>query len=669
MTAASTLDDRTASAIRDAVRAASMGRLGEASEIGERALAEGGDPAALNAMIGSFRSRAGDHEAAIRHLRAAFAVRPADPVIAFNLASVLAQNGEYPAVLDILSAEVTRSDPSLRLERLRGFAAQMSDDFATAAESYERVVAAAPDDWESWNNLGNVRRSAGDFDGAVTALQRALEISPDSPPVRLNHALALANTGKIDEAEALLRGISEEFPDDVQALAELHALYKEQARDEDALEAIAAAVQRQPSDVDMLLGLASHQLSLLNTAAAEQAYRQALAIDPNNGPANLGLGLAFELTNRGEELADHARQATAAGVPPNAANFLQALDHRRAKRFAEGLEALAKVPEEVESPRRWHLLGQLYEGVGQYDDAFAAFSRMNERLRGDASAPEQRAAAYRATVARQSESATPEWLERWREAPIDSRSPPVFLVGFPRSGTTLLDTMLMGHPELQVLEEEPTLRNATRLLPEFNEIPEATNERIIAARDEYFRTAEKLVQLAAGQLLVDKNPLSMNGLPVIARLFPGARIILALRHPCDVVLSCYITNFKLNDGMSNFLSLETAAELYDLSFRYFERAAELLKLPVHRVVYEDLIADRERQLRSLFEFIGVEWRDEVLDHEATALSRGRIKTASYAQVAEPIYTRAAGRWENYRKHLEPILPVLEPWIRKFGYSL
>lgn len=669
MTPVSTLDDRTASAIREAVRSASMGRFREASEIGERALAEGGDPAALNAMIGSFRCRAGDREVGIRHLQAAFALRPTDPMIAVNLASALVQEGDYAAVLDMLSDELTRRDPSMQLERLRGFAAQMTEDFPIAAASYERVVAVAPEDWESWNNLGNARRSAGDFEGAVAALQRAAEISPDSPPVRLNHALAVASTGKIAEAETLLRGIAEAFPHDVKALAELHALYKAQARDEEALEAIAAAVQRQPGDIEMLLGLASHQLSLLNTAAAEQAYRRSLAIDPTSGPANLGLGLAFELTNRGEELADHARQAAAGGIPPNAANFLLALDHRRAKRFAEGLEALSKVPEEIESPRRWHLLGQLYEGVGRYDEAFAAFSKMNEHQRADPSLPEQRAAAYRGIIAKQSALATSNWLERWRKAPKDSRSPPVFLVGFPRSGTTLLDTMLMGHDDLQVLEEEPTLRNATRLLPEFDAIPEATDEQISEARDEYFRTAAKLTQLASDKLLIDKNPLSMNGLPIIARLFPGARIILALRHPCDVVLSCYVTNFKLNEGMANFLRLETAAELYNLSFRYFEQAEKLLKLPVHRVVYEDLIADRERQLRSLFEFMGVEWRDEVLDHETTARSRGRIKTASYAQVAEPIYTRSAGRWENYRKHLEPIFPVLEPWVRKFGYSL
>lgn len=670
MNAVSTLDDRTTAAIRDAIRAASAGRLAEACEIGERALANGGDSAALNAMIGSLRCRAGEREAGIKHLRAAHAERPADPVITANLASALTENGDYAAVLEVVSEDLARSDPSLRLERLRGFGAQMAEDFNTAIRSYERVVAAEPEDWETWNNLGNSRRSSGDFEGSVSDLKRAAELRPDSPPVRLNHALAVASAGKIEETEQLLRQISDEFPQDVKALVELHALYKAQARDEEALEAIQAAVRRQPSDVELLLGLASHQLSLLQTDAAEETYRQAVSVEPNSGPANLGLGLVFELTNRGEDLSKLAQEAEERAIPPNAANFLKALDHRRGKRFAEGLEALTKVPEEIESPRRWHLLGQLYEGVGKYDEAFAAFANMNENQLGDPTLPEQRAAAYRATITKQYETVSPKWLGRWpKAAPSEKRASPVFLAGFPRSGTTLLDTLLMGHGDIEVLEEEPTLRNATKLLPEFADIPEATDDQINSAREEYFRTAATLTPLAPGKLLIDKNPLSMNGLPIIARLFPGARIILALRHPCDVVLSCYATNFKLNEGMSSFLRLETAAELYDLSFRYFERVEELLKPPVHRVVYENVVADREAELGSLFDFLGLEWSDDVLDHQSTAQGRGRIKTASYAQVAEPIYTRSAGRWKNYRRHLEPVLPVLEPWVRKFGYKL
>jgi hypothetical protein len=129
-----------------------------------------------------------------------------------------------------------------------------------------------------------------------------------------------------------------------------------------------------------------------------------------------------------------------------------------------------------------------------------------------------------------------------------------------------------------------------------------------------------------------------------------------------------MANFKLNDGMANFLRLETAAELYDLSFTYYERVQQKSPLPEHRVVYENVVVDRENELRQLFDFLRLDWHDAVLDHEETARKRGRIKTASYSQVVEPIYTRAAGRWTKYRKHLEPVMPVLEPWIRKLGYS-
>jgi hypothetical protein len=260
-------------------------------------------------------------------------------------------------------------------------------------------------------------------------------------------------------------------------------------------------------------------------------------------------------------------------------------------------------------------------------------------------------------------------VDSWREVDVDDRPSPAFLVGFPRSGTTLLDTILMAHPSTEVLEEEPTLVRATEALGRFEGIADASAEKLQEARDVYYETARSLTPLSPGKLLIDKNPLAMNNLPSMRRLFPDARIILALRHPCDVVLSCFVTNFKPNNGMVNFMWLDTAAELYDLSFSYFERARELLDAPVHTIVYENVVADRSRELRPLFEFLGLPWDERVLDHQSTARGRGHIKTASYAQVVEPIYTRSAGRWWNYRRHLEPIFPVLRPWVEKFGYSL
>ncbi len=669
MAATTTIDDVTAGAIRVALASAAAGRLEDACSIGERALSQGGEPATLHAMLGMLRSRSGDLDRAVEHLRSAHAARPSDPVIATNFATALVQLGRHREALDIITDEFARSDRTLQLLRVRGFLAQSADDYSVAARSYEQVVAVFPDDWESWNNLGNARRGLGDFEGGAAALKRAAEINPDSPPVRLNVATALRAAGQLVEAEEQLRKMAEDFPSDSKPFRELFAMLKEQFREEEALEAIEEAVRRDPDDVELALGLASHRLMLLRHADAEETYRRVLTIDPSNKLAYLGVATTLELTNRTAELAAWVVESEQAGVDSDTLNFIRAFDHRRAKRYSEGVEALRQVPEDLETMRRYHLLGQLLEGMKDYDAAFEAFERMNEIGRADPSQPEERAAAYRAFVRRQLDNVTPDWAASWIPAPVDERPSPVFLVGFPRSGTTLLDTILMGHPDVEVLEEEPTLKNATDYVGGFEKLADASSETLNAARDVYFETARSRTPLEPGHLLVDKNPLSMNNVPGIRRLFPDARIILARRHPCDAVLSCYLTNFKLNDGMANFLRLSTAAELYDLSFQYFERAREVLQPAVHTIIYENIVEDRDRELRPLFDFLGLEWHDDVLDHETTARGRGHIKTASYAQVVEPIYKRSAGRWQNYRKHLEPVIPVLWPWAEKFGYEI
>ena len=127
-------------------------------------------------------------------------------------------------------------------------------------------------------------------------------------------------------------------------------------------------------------------------------------------------------------------------------------------------------------------------------------------------------------------------------------------------------------------------------------------------------------------------------------------------------------NFRPNKAMSNFLELKTVAELYDLSFTCWEAARSQFSLDVHEIVYEKMLDNPRSELQPVFEFLGLDWREEILDHQQTAVSRGVITTASYGQVTEPLYRRAMGRWERYREQLEPVLPILRPWIEKFGYS-
>jgi tetratricopeptide (TPR) repeat protein len=668
--ATSPINDVTAVAIRQALAAASAGRLADACAVGERALVQGGDVAALNAMLGMLRSKAGDHARALEHLRAANKAHPRDPVIANNLAQELIYLERQSEALDVLTDDVVAGDRSGQLLKLRAFLAQMTDNFDLAISGYRQVVEREPDDCESWNNLGNAYQSAGQFDSAIEALRKASELDPEAAPIKLNLSRALVAAGDWDEAEVELRKMAEDFPDDSLPLRELHAILKQEGRDNEALEAIEAAVERAPEDVALVLGLASHLSNMLQSSRSEAAYRRVLELDPDNALAHIGVAVCLDLTNRTDDLSSLVKEAEALGVGPNALNFIRAIDHKRAKRFAEGVAALEQVPGDLEDARRAHIMGQLLEGLGRYDEAFDSYTLMNELMSKQSKPPEERAAGYRKVLRDRISEMTPEWVGRWRlEEKKDPRPSPVFLMGFPRSGTTLLDTMLMGHPRIEVLEEEPTLHKAFDIFRDYESMPEADDDNIQAARDAYFAKAGSLTPLKPGNLLVDKNPLAINAVPFIRRLFPDARIILALRHPLDVLLSCYVTNFTLNDGMANFVKLEWGAEMYDLSFRYFARTQELMPTPAHAVVYENVVANRDKELRALFDFLELDWHDAVLDHEKTAKARGRIKTASYAQVVEPLYNRSAGRWQKFRKHLEPIIPVLKPWIDKFGYEV
>jgi tetratricopeptide (TPR) repeat protein len=662
------LDNGTAAAIQQALSLARMGRLTDACTTAERALATGGDKIALNALIGMLRLDLGEHGAAIRSLEIAHAGRPNDVRIATNFATALSASGDLERALHVASRGLAFSDPTLQLARIRGYAAQMTGRFAEAAEAYGYVVKAAPDDWESLNNLGNARMFAGDSQGAIADLERAVAMAPDAAPALINLGRAYRDAGEVGKAEKLLRKMADDFPDDPNPLIDLHDLLKVQAREDEILEVVDRALALKPNDVELLLARARHFGATHDMAKAEIDFRRALAIDPANSDGFVGLTTVYEHTEA-EKLQELAEEAEQRGVERNALNLVRAFAHRRARRYEEGVAALALVDEGFEGPRQEHVRGQLLEGLGDYDGAFAAFTRMNQAHAEEPSNPLERATRMRNFLDDQLAQTTPEWFQSWKAAPVEpDRRAPVFLVGFPRSGTTLLDTILMGHPDTVVMEEQPVINRLKAELGGFAPISSMDEDAVRNAQRRYFEIAAEYVDVDSGTVLVDKLPLLLNEAAFIHRIFPNAQFLLALRHPADVLTSCYVANFNLNDAMCNFLRLDTGAEFYDLTFRSWENARALFPLNVHTVVYEQMVQDPPAILRPVVEALGLEWHDDILDHTKTAAERGLIKTASYAQVTQPIYTRSVGRWERYRKHLEPILPVLAPWIEKFGYT-
>jgi len=243
-----------------------------------------------------------------------------------------------------------------------------------------------------------------------------------------------------------------------------------------------------------------------------------------------------------------------------------------------------------------------------------------------------------------------------------------FLVGFPRSGTTLADTFLMGHRDCFVLEELPLLNDAASSLGPMEGLPNVDPRRLGDARESYLEQVRRIVGEREVTVVIDKFPLNLLAAPIIHSLFPDAPVIFVQRHPCDAVLSGFMQSFEPNIGMASFLELEDAADFYDRVMRVWDASRRALDLNVRTIVYEELVVDPAGALRPIVDALGLEWDQGMLDHVSTAARRGALLNTSYNQVTEPLHRAASGRWRRYEKQLEPVLPVLLPWAERLGYK-
>jgi hypothetical protein len=187
-------------------------------------------------------------------------------------------------------------------------------------------------------------------------------------------------------------------------------------------------------------------------------------------------------------------------------------------------------------------------------------------------------------------------------------------------------------------------------------------------RDIYRHEVACRLQTEADITLIDKLPLNIVNVPLLWRLFPQARFILAIRHPCDVCLSCLMQNFAANAAMASFFTLEYTVRAYTTVMGAWRHYANLLPLHYHQIRYEDLTANVAEETKRLLDFLGLPWDDAVLDHATHARRKGAINTPSYHQVTRPIYQDAKYRWLRYRRFMEPALPALQPFINDFGYG-
>ena len=600
-----------------------------------RALAEA-DLSATNApethhLLGLVHCRLGDPASGVEHLRLAAGADRDNAGFRIMLMRALVDAGRPAEVLAMAEPPPIRSAAALEQWRARGEAADAARDAPAGIAAWSNVTAAAPRDWRAWANLAAALLGDGRSAEAIEAFENAVQLNPTEASLRWSIGAALLEFGRPEQALAML--------DDFEAHAGRTA--------------------------DSALARGRAALAALRIEEAEQAYRDAVKLAPQNTDAVREFGLLLERTNRLGELTELLAAAIESGIPEQKLSHLSVMLALRDRRVEEAYDLLAHIDRD-EDPLGWNrVMAKVADRLGKASEAFAAAEAAN-RMTPQFELWRERGAAYRTEMRDLSRSLTEAKDLPQLEPP--NRRMPAFLVGFPRSGTTLLDTFLMGHPETTVLEEEHLLGAAEREIGKAAKLARASRSSLERARSAYFAELDRHIPSGFGGLAIDKLPLNLLGGPFIDAMFPRAAIIFAQRHPCDAVLSGFMQSFAMNDAMASFLTIEDAADLYDAIMSGWFAIRARFPLNVHTVRYERLVQDPEAELRPLAEFLGLEWNDQMLAHTRTAKDRGTIITPSYDQVTEPLSTRSVGRWKRYRAQLEPVLPVLLPWAERLGYQ-
>ncbi len=503
-----------------------------------------------------------------------------------------------------------------------GVALESQDHLSEAYDAYQQALQLKPDYAIAHNNLGDVLRKQRRLPEAEKAYREAVRLETNYPLAYVNLGSALWGQGRIEEAEKAFRQAVEFKPDYAQAWNGLGGTMRQQRRLADAIEAFHTALRIQPDypDAQNNLGLALAAQGDMQAAMA--CYRKAIELDPDYTPAY-------------ESLAGSRRYGP---------EDTHEISH---------LQTLVDSPKLSQSSRMslHFALGKMLDDCGVFDQAFEHYRSGNRLKREtvDFSREEY--------IAEVSETITAFSRQFFRQK-LGSGDPselPVFIVGVPRSGTTLVEQIIASHPQVFGADELPYMLAITTALPTYlhTNTPYPSCVTMIdepLARSLAKDYLKKLQAIGGNALRVsDKMPGNYFALGLIALLFPRARVIHCRRDPLDVCLSIYFHRFAHGHGY--------AYDLADIAVHYcqYERLVqhwrEVLPLDMCEVQYEELVTNLGSVSRRLIDYCGLPWDDRCLEYYKNDRA---VRSMSHWQVRQPIYTRSVNRWRNYEKYLGPL---------------
>jgi len=539
-----------------------------------------------------------------------------------------------------------------------GLACRQDGDMVASEQAFLKALSLAPDDADVHYNLGLLHLQQRRWVLAKQTLMRAVDLSPQFIEARLQAAHACYVGGDNEGQQAMLAGAASWPAQSGEQALILAAMLSAQGELDIALDTLTRA---QLPD-----GSAAGIMSLRITAQRSALYERGNQLDrARQELQQLPLAVLDQLPPD-----DDAR---AEGWSAHAALAMRDADYAAAAALYRRMLTLTL--DDQHRARAAFGLAAASSRMNQHDEVWPALhtahaAQLNiaqgivpELMQPD-SVPLQMADRLVDHTAYQGWKPLP---------PSPAGRQPVFVVGFPRSGTTLLEQMLDAHPDFRSMDERAFIHDLIEAMEMAGQhypgdLANLTPGEADQLRAVYFRRVAQVVPDLGTRRLVDKNPLNMLCLPMIMRLFPHARIILCLRHPCDVLLSCYMQSFRSPAFMVLCSSLQRLANGYVQAFEHWQKHVEVFAPQMLEWRYEAVVEDIDANLARLGSFLDLADPSPMSRFAEHASGKGFISTPSYSQVTQGISRKAVNRWHAYREKFEPVLPVLRPVMQRFGYS-
>ncbi|MCP3671090.1 MAG: tetratricopeptide repeat protein [Gammaproteobacteria bacterium] len=620
------------------------GDLKRAAKIYQKVLKQAPEHADALHLLGLTAHQAGDQRRAIRLIQKAIAINPKTASYHNSLGEAYRTEGFIDKAKEQYEVALKIENNPMFINNL-GLVLQHKGEYERAIECFEEAIKKDQSSAAAFNNAGNSFRSLGNYDRAIHAFMQAIRLSPETAMVYNNLGLTYQDKGQIPKAVLFFKKAIEKDNRYSEAINNLATLYWTIGENKLALDHFEKALRYAPKDPSILANMAVMLEKYNRLDEATSAAKRAIKQDKLHSPANIALAsLEFR-----ENKLDTAKERLTNSLSDKLAPSFQTLGYSK--------------------------LGAIYDLQGEYNKAYAAFTKMNELTKKLSDYQGISIKNGHKKISQHANYYTANALKSWRHQPAeDNQSAPIFFVGFPRSGTTLLEQILDSHHRIIAIEEKNMLGSVEAEFKNGAEdysirLANLEQNELMTLRSQYWERAQHILEEEInGRLLLDKFPLNIIDLGFAYRLFPEAKVIVALRDPRDVCLSCFIQDFSPNSAMANFYDLRESAEYYSKVMGLWLQYKEAVPLDFTYVRYEDLVNDQEGETKRLLDFLNLDWDESVLSYWNKAREK-QIETPSYIQVSKPIYKTAKERWRNYPEQIKEIAPILEPFIKHFSYSL